>query len=42
MLRQEELEFIKAMSNIKLSPNFLRELGKAVVRMKKAIAVSMA
>jgi len=42
MLRQEELEFIKVMSNIKLPRNFLRELGKAVVGMKKAIAVSVA
>lgn len=43
MLRQEELEFIKAMSNIKLSPIFLRKLAKAVaVGMKKAIVVSKA
>ena len=43
MLRQEDLEFMKAMSNIKLFPNLLRELGKAVVvGMKKATAVSKA
>jgi len=30
MLRQEELEFIKAMSNIKLSPIFIQKLGKAL------------
>jgi len=42
MLRQE-LKFIRAMSNIKLPPNFIRELGKAVVvDMKKAVAVSTA
>jgi hypothetical protein len=41
MLRREELECIKAMSNIRFSPVFHLELGKAVaVGMKKAIAVS--
>ena len=40
MLRQE-VKLINAMSNIKLSPNILLELSKAVVvGMKKAIAVS--
>jgi hypothetical protein len=41
MLRREELECINTMSNIRFSPIFHMELGKAVaVGMKKAIAVS--
>lgn len=42
-MRQEELAFIKAISNIELSPVFLRELMKAVVaRKKKALAATKA
>jgi hypothetical protein len=39
MLRQEELDFIKAMSNIELFPVFLQELWKAVVAGKKKMAL---
>ena len=35
MLRQEELAFIKAITNIELSPVFLQELRKAVAAGKK-------
>jgi hypothetical protein len=35
MLRQEELAFIKAITNIQLSPVFLRQLRKAVAAGKK-------
>jgi hypothetical protein len=44
MPRQEDLEVIKAMSNLEPSPVFLRELRKGVVagRKKKAIADSNA
>jgi hypothetical protein len=43
MLRQEELAFIKAISNIDLSPVFLRGLRKAVEAGKeKALAASKA
>jgi hypothetical protein len=43
MLRKDELTFTKAISNIKLSPVFLRELRKTVATgKKKAIAVSKA
>jgi hypothetical protein len=35
MLRQEELAFIKVISNIELSPVFLQELRKAVAAGKK-------
>ena len=44
MLRQEELAIIKAISNIDLSPLFLRELRKAVAagKKKKALVASKA
>jgi len=35
MQRQDELEFIKSISNVEVSPLFLRELKKAVAAGKK-------
>jgi hypothetical protein len=44
MLKQEEVAFIKALTNVKLSPVFLRELKKAIAAGKKqrALAASQA
>lgn len=40
MLRQDELAFIQATSNIELSPVFLREVRKAVAACKKRKALA--
>jgi hypothetical protein len=42
MLRQKKLAFIKSVSNIEFSPVFIREICKAVVTGRKALAVSKA
>jgi hypothetical protein len=44
MLKQEEVAFFKALTNVKLSPVFLRELKKAIAAGKKqrALAASQA
>jgi hypothetical protein len=40
MLRQEELAFIKALSNVEVSPLFLKEVKKAVAAGKKKKALA--
>lgn len=40
MLRQEKLNFIKDMSNLELSPAFLRELGKSKETGKKTLGAT--